>query len=172
MIVKMSPQPNKIDFKQLDEEDANVATALKLWKVADTGFPNGSPWLVDQFLYSLEAKNSMTFIASTSERDTETGKVEEKIIGVLIASNTGFEIDIFLIAVANSYKEKGIGKKLMQELIEIAKSKKLEAIFLEVRVSNQPAIHLYKSLNFEEITLRRNYYTNPSEDALIMGLSL
>ena len=60
---------------------------------------------------------------------------------------------------------------MLEELIKIAKEKKLKDITLEVNVNNIPAINLYKKYNFKEVGIRKKYYNN-SDDAIIMTLML
>ncbi len=71
------------------------------------------------------------------------------------------------IAVLPEYRRKGIGNQLLQYVINDCKLE-LEFISLEVRASNNAAISLYKKLGFEQVGLRKRFYTNPQEDALIM----
>lgn len=79
------------------------------------------------------------------------------------------EADINNIAVKKEYRGMGFGKMLMNALIEDAKAQNIKAMTLEVRVSNQSAISLYKKLGFKETGIRKNYYSD-KEDALIMWL--
>ena len=65
-----------------------------------------------------------------------------------------------------------LGSKLLKETIEVYRRWKVAAIFLEVRTSNRKAIELYEFFGFSKIGLRREYYTQPVEDALIMKLDL
>ncbi len=74
------------------------------------------------------------------------------------------------LAVSADFRRKGVGKALMQRLIEECKAKKLAFVTLEVRESNYPAVRLYESLGFTRVGLRKNYYTEPSENALLMTL--
>lgn len=74
------------------------------------------------------------------------------------------------IAVFPQYRGKGIGRELTSALIERAGEDDGEFITLEVRVSNAAAIGLYESLGFERSGVRRRFYRNPTEDALIMTL--
>jgi len=75
-----------------------------------------------------------------------------------------------LQAVKESEQGKGVGFALLSELIEIGKSEGLLEFTLEVRVSNEKGIGLYKKLGFVEEGIRKNFYELPLEDALIMWL--
>ena len=83
-----------------------------------------------------------------------------------------FSSDIQTIAVSGSARGQGIGRKLMQELIAKAKAQGSEQVLLEVRVDNEVAISLYKSLGFERIDLRKRYYQPDNVDAVIMRLKV
>lgn len=71
------------------------------------------------------------------------------------------------IAVLPQHRGKGIGSALLKHVISSCKNN-LEFISLEVRVSNNKAISLYEKFGFERVGLRKRFYTNPQEDALIM----
>ena len=71
------------------------------------------------------------------------------------------------IAILPEYRRQGLGRLLLQHVIEDSKSD-LEFISLEVRESNLPAISLYTSFGFEKAGLRKRFYTNPLENAIIM----
>lgn len=72
------------------------------------------------------------------------------------------------IAVTETARGRGIGKSLVTELINFDKSNSLEFISLEVRESNTNAISLYTKCGFEVVGKRKNFYTLPTEDAIIM----
>jgi len=93
-------------------------------------------------------------------------KEKEEIIGYLIFREIEPEIEIFKIGVKKEYQRKGVGTKLIQKLIEIAKEKNISKIFLEVKASNLSAYNFYKKLGFKEMYRRKNYYGN--EEAIIM----
>lgn len=88
--------------------------------------------------------------------------------GYIAASEFG-DLNIDSIAVVPQYRRRGIAKKLLETVLEESTA---EAAFLEVRISNFPAICLYKSFGFEEIYIRKGYYLEPFEDALIMKKEL
>ncbi|AEH23468.1 ribosomal-protein-alanine acetyltransferase [Thermodesulfobacterium geofontis OPF15] len=93
-------------------------------------------------------------------------KEKEEIIGYLIFREIEPEIEILKIGVRKEYQRKGVGTKLMQKLIEIAKEKNISKIFLEVKASNLSAYNFYKKLGFKEMYRRKNYYGN--EEAIVM----
>ncbi len=78
------------------------------------------------------------------------------------------EAHITNIAVHPDYRNRGFGRLIMQTLMEEASRLGIERMTLEVRVSNCPAIHLYESMGFERGGIRKGYYSNNREDALIM----
>lgn len=78
------------------------------------------------------------------------------------------EAHITNVCVLEEYRNKGYGKSLMRAMIEASKNLGADAITLEVRVSNYAAIALYESMGFESAGIRRKYYNDNGEDALIM----
>ena len=79
------------------------------------------------------------------------------------------ETDMMNIAVHPDCRRHGIAAALIDELIVRLKERGSHILRLEVRVSNAPAIALYDSLGFTQLGLRKNYYRNPKENALILG---
>ncbi len=72
------------------------------------------------------------------------------------------------IAVSDEYRKMGVGSQLMAALMKSAEEKELAFVTLEVRVSNLPAVNLYRKFGFLDVGTRRNYYDAPREDALLM----
>jgi len=71
------------------------------------------------------------------------------------------------VAVFDTYRRNGIGRLLMQELERHGRARGLSFISLEVRTSNAPAIALYAAMGYETVGKRKNFYSFPTEDALI-----
>lgn len=86
-------------------------------------------------------------------------------VGMWIVFDEG---DITNIAVHPDYRKQGIGNLLMNNLISLCKENKINSLTLEVRESNIKAQNLYKKHEFKEEGLRKNFYDNPKENALIM----
>ena len=82
------------------------------------------------------------------------------------------ESDMMNIAVHPDYRRQGIAQTLVEGLCELLRQRGSLGLMLEVRASNAPAIALYEKLGFRQVGLRRNYYRNPKEDALILRKAL
>lgn len=91
-----------------------------------------------------------------------------KIVGYADIWTIAGEADLNSIAVNNDFHRLGIGNALTSTMIKTLDSMVTESINLEVRVSNTPAINLYKKYGFRECGIRPNYYLDNGEDALIM----
>lgn len=78
------------------------------------------------------------------------------------------EAHITNVAVARRFRQNGWGKSLMLELEKTARTKGAVRIFLEVRPSNMPALDMYQGLGFQVTGLRKEYYSDNREDALVM----
>lgn len=75
--------------------------------------------------------------------------------------------DIYSVAVSAEYRKKGVGKRLLEEFFS-ALPDEVQAVNLEVRESNIPAIKLYEMFGFERVGLRKNFYREPRENAVLM----
>lgn len=72
------------------------------------------------------------------------------------------------VVVADPFRGKGIGQKMLLELLALGETEGVEAFTLEVRVSNKAAIHVYEKLGFVSEGIRPGFYDKPTEDAMIM----
>lgn len=82
------------------------------------------------------------------------------------------QAEILYILVLPSYRQKGLGGKFLQEILERMQEVGAQEVFLEVRASNLAGQGLYRKMGFEQIAIRPNYYHEPKEDARIMKLNL
>ena len=95
----------------------------------------------------------------------------DQVVGYAIISAIVGEAHIMNISVSPSLQGRGIGRKLLNHLIDYARPR-AEKVFLEVRPSNPGAIHLYRSCGFKDIGIRKGYYPaqNGREDAIMLAL--
>lgn len=82
------------------------------------------------------------------------------------------EADIANIAVDPGCRRAGIGRSLLHTLMSIAAARGADTVYLEVRMSNTPAVALYASAGFKLLGVRKNYYRSPKEHALVMGADI
>jgi len=125
------------------------------------------PWthgLLLSEIYNVESYfvvAAQTSLLSTSQEATQ-------IKGFIILRCTHFDAELLQIAVAINARSCGVGDMLMRAMLDHANEKTLDKLFLEVRKSNEPAITLYKKHGFKTLSHRKDYYTTPTEDAIIM----
>ena len=91
--------------------------------------------------------------------------VDKKVCGYLMVLDSIDVYEILAIATVEEYRNKGIAQELLDKI-------KIKDIFLEVRESNQVAINFYKKNKFNQISIRKNYYSEPNEKAIIMKLEV
>lgn len=98
----------------------------------------------------------------------------DRVLGYSIVSVAVGEAHILNISVDPAEQGQGIGRKMLENLIEVARNKKAEAVYLEVRPSNIGALALYQNMGFNEIGVRKGYYPTETgrEDALMLALQL
>jgi ribosomal-protein-alanine N-acetyltransferase len=122
---------------------------------------NPSPWKYETFLSSFEVGHKGLIC-----------KNDNQMIGFIIFSPIIPEAHILSISVRNEMQSKGIGTLLLKSMLDQCKVMNYKKIFLEVRVSNEKAINFYEKFGFSKDAIRNNYYTDNSEDALLMSLSI
>jgi len=126
------------------------------------------PWSQGQFTSSIENSNNLCYCLS----------LKGKTVGYLIAMLTLDSADILNIGIDPDFKRQGYGTSLLNHLIEELRKRDIGEILLEVRAGNKPAIQFYKRQGFEEISVRKNYYTKNSknqshrEDGIIMSIKI
>ena len=97
-------------------------------------------------------------------------EVANEIVGYAILMPAPDDVSLLDISIASSSQHKGLGSKLLGELLALARSMKFERMILEVRVSNVAAHALYQKAEFKKIGIRRDYYPDEKgrEDAIVM----
>jgi len=116
------------------------------------------PWKMSDYWRYSQEKNIEAVV----------GEVGKKIVAYAAAFISFSDAEVFKIAVTPELRGLGFGKKIFAELIRVVKLRGSTAITLEVRPSNTAAVNLYESFGLKSVGRRKNYYVNPTEDALIM----
>jgi len=122
---------------------------------------NPSPWKYETFLSSFEVGHKGLICKHDSE-----------IIGFIIFSPINPEAHILSISVTKKIQSKGVGSLLLQSMLDQCAAMNYKKIFLEVRTSNLQAINFYQKFGFSKDAIRDNYYSDNSEDALLMSISI
>ncbi len=99
----------------------------------------------------------------------EAAEPPELVVGFVGVWFTGGEGHITSIAVHEAYRRQGLGELLLMGAVEITERQQQQVVTLEVRVSNIAAQNLYQKYGFSEVGVRRHYYSDNREDALIMS---
>ena len=120
------------------------------------------PWSENSIASELNNRLSLWFVAVQ----------EEQVIGYVGSQTVLGETDMMNIAVHPNHRKHGVGTELIEHLIEALALRGSHSLMLEVRISNEAAISVYKKLGFTEVGCRKNYYRNPKEDALILRKEL
>lgn len=121
-----------------------------------------NPWTKEDYIYSLESEHDLGLVAVC----------DNKVVGFCIMRMSIDSADITDVAVAPEARRKGIGSMLIASLLTEGKSRGITGYMLEVRISNEAAIDLYKKNGFEKTGIRKNYYKSPVEDALLMNADI
>ena len=141
--------------------NADSTQSAELFNAEKICFPNEF-WSLDNIKSELDNERNICIAA----RD------EERIIGYIFLSTVCDECELNRIAVLPEYRNQKIAGKLMLAMKDFLSQKSFGTVYLEVRSSNAPAINLYTKSGFKEIGKRKNYYKNPTEDAVLMSLEL
>ena len=120
------------------------------------------PWSLRAFTETVQKENFRYFVAE------EAGEILG-YCGFLFVLD---EAEIPNVCVKSSARKQGVGKQMMTVLIEEAQKLGMSVLFLEVRESNVAARRLYESLGFEKIGIRKNFYEQPVEHAVLMSKTL
>jgi len=120
------------------------------------------PWSLRAFTDTVEKENFRYFVAE------DAGEILG-YCGFLFVLD---EAEIPNVCVKASARQHGVGKQMMKVLLEEAKNLGISMLFLEVRESNTAARTLYRSLGFEEDGIRKNFYEQPVENAVLMSKAL
>lgn len=136
-------------------EESHIPAILEIEKLS-----NGAPWSERSFRNEITNPQSHFLVA----------KVGDEVVGYAGYWAIVDEAHVTTVAVHPDHRRMGLGKRLVRELLEHAQKVGIRCATLEVRRSNQAALSLYRQFGFEEVAIRRGYYPDNAEDAVVMWL--
>ena len=141
-----------VELRRLETRDLDFVEAIER-----ESYP--TPWSRSMFDAELRKPSALALGAFTES---------DVLVGYAFVSRYVDAWHVMNVAVADSYRRRGIASALLERLFAVTESDPQRGYTLEVRVSNTGAIRLYEQLGFEARGIRRGYYTDNREDALIM----
>lgn len=156
MIPQKEGQVMEFDLVPMKEEDLD-----EVLEIEKLSFP--SPWSKRLFLDELANPNSHIVLARD---DTDA------LLGFVCFWIVADETHILNIAVHPRFRRQGIASRLLAHVLEFSKRMGVQYFALEVRNRNQAAIELYKGFGFRVAGIRKGYYSDTGEDAVLMELDL
>jgi ribosomal-protein-alanine N-acetyltransferase len=146
-----------IEIREMTQQDLD-----EVLQIEGLSFP--APWSRALFERELSTPFARAFVAQEAQR--------EKILGYLCFWLVEQEAHILNLAVHPQHRNRGIGTLLLGYGVDYCRKGRVQVITLEVRRSNYKAISLYRGFHFQPLGIRRRYYTDSGEDAVVMGLVL
>ena len=147
---------SSVAFRQMREEDLNQIMEIEKKSFA-------TPWTYDAFYNELHTNQFAHYVVA---------EVDQEIIGYCGLWVIIDEGHITNIAILPEYRGNGLGEKLLLAVMDTARELGAETLTLEVRVSNDVAKGLYRKLGFQDGGIRKSYYTDNYEDALVMWVNI
>lgn len=149
-----------MDLKELKIEKMQASDISEIASLEKECF--SSPWSENALSDELENPVARFFSA----------KYKNELAGYIGAFNVLGEVSITNVAVKEKFRKNGIGAALLNKLEKTARLENADFITLEVRASNENAISLYSKNGYERVGERKNFYSKPTENAVLMTKQL
>ncbi|MBP3040178.1 ribosomal protein S18-alanine N-acetyltransferase [Bacillaceae bacterium Marseille-Q3522] len=145
-----------LQFRYMTEED--IEEVLEIERLSFS-----VPWTREAFYYELQENRFAVYLVLLHK---------ESIIGYCGSWIVMDEAHITNVAILPEYRGKKFGRALMEKIMNVAREMGAKRMTLEVRVSNHIAQSLYRKFGFQNGSIRKNYYSDIKEDALVMWVNL
>lgn len=134
----------------------------RLFRLAEKNYVTKSPWSINGFAEDIKSEHAYYGVAMNNK----------DCVGYIGYHLLFDEAEITNFVVEKDFQHQGIATQLLHAGLDQLKKKGCRKVFLEVRESNHPAIRLYEKNGFVQLGVRKNYYHQPNENAMIMQLIL
>ena len=134
-----------------------------------------TPWQVDTFegLLDRDGLELLVLVGpAESGGGAESPAGADEVLGYAVLWCVLDQGELANIAVRPELRGRGLGARLLDEVVAVSRRRGVEKLYLEVRDSNDAALRLYERFGFREVGRRRSYYEEPREDARVMALDL
>lgn len=148
--------PAGVVVRPLAAEDVDAVVAIETEAFS-------SPWRRETFMDLVDRPGLELLVME----DREVGVIGYAVVWCIMDQG-----ELANMAVAPPFRGRGLGGFLLGRVIETARERGIENVFLEVRVSNAAALRLYERFGFVDVGIRRDYYDSPREDARVMRATL
>lgn len=138
------------------EEDVDAVVAIETEAFS-------SPWQRDTFLELIGRPNLELLVMEHAS---------EGIVGYAVLWCIMDQGELANLAIVPAMRSRGLGTRLLESVVDVARRRGVESLFLEVRDSNAVALELYRRFGFSQVGLRPGYYDRPKEDARILMAKL
>ena len=149
----------------MEVEDFSPSDLEAVLEIETCSFRN--PWGSKSFRNELSCKESLSLVMKGNEADHR-----QTVVGYMCGRLIDDEIYILKLAVLEDWRGCGVASRLLKEGLRRAAERNTVTAVLDVRLSNQPAIALYKKQGFQMIGVKPKYYSDTGEDALVMRKNL
>ena len=139
-------------LRPMTEEDVDQVASIELEAFA-------TPWKAEAFRSLINRDNVVTLVLELSEGE---------ILGYAVLWCVLEQGELANLAIRETHRGQGLGSRLLDEVLAVARSKAVQSLYLEVRASNHRAAALYAQRGFVEIGRRKGYYDRPREDARVL----
>jgi [ribosomal protein S18]-alanine N-acetyltransferase len=133
---------------------ADLAMVMEIERASFT-----MPWTEETFRGLLRRSDSLLWVAESKR---------EGVVGYAAVWIVLDQAELGDIAVADGWRRRGVGRRLLETVLEAMAERSVRELYLEVRPSNREARRLYERYGFEEVGRRKDYYARPREDALVL----
>jgi ribosomal-protein-alanine N-acetyltransferase len=144
----------KITIQKMDIQDLDEAICIE-------SSYSGAPWSKSMFVEEMRNPSAYCFVMKIE------GRPRQRVIGFICFRNVVEESELLNICVHPDYRQLGAGKRLMEFYVDFSSRRGIKTFHLEVRSSNDSAIHLYRMFSYEASGMRKKFYQGRF-DALLM----
>jgi ribosomal-protein-alanine N-acetyltransferase len=144
--------PAGVTVRRLAPQDVDAVVAIEAEAFS-------SPWSRETFLGLIDRPGLELLVLD----DREAGVIGYAVLWCILDQG-----ELANMAVKPSFRGRGLGAFLLSRVLETARERGIETVYLEVRVTNERALRLYSRFGFSEVGVRRAYYEHPKEDARVM----